>query len=801
MASSPGDSRRPQTIGRTAHPRLGRCLFWICLFWIPGAFSPPCWGEPPTPADPQVYGIQVESFHRDHWAFHPLKRPVIPERPALPERPAIAASTGPEELNPIDRFVGHALHSRGLDFSLPATAESWLRRVTLDLVGLLPTQAEIDAFRDDQSPLRRERVVDRLLAHPGYGLRWGRRWLDVARYAETNGYERDGAKPHAWRYRDWVIESLNRDKPFDRFLTEQLAGDEVDQVTAETLIATTFLRLGTWDDEPADPIVDRYDQLDDVVGAVSTAFLGLTLRCARCHNHKFEPLSQIDYGRMLAIFDPLERPRRDRTEFDVEVGSPQELADHQAAVARQQAALQAVLQQRDRLAAQVRSRYFAGAPRRLKPEAFAFHRLPPEQRSAEQKKLAETSAGELTADLHDHETADERRQREAFDQAAEALQRATPAPLPKAYIFRETPAPWKPTQVFRRGNPQTPAGEVSPGFPEVLSHLTIPVAFVSGSPAAAKPEAAAPAGTSRRRLALANWMTDPGNPLVARVIVNRIWQGHFGEGLVSTENDFGLMGSPPSHPELLDWLSQELIDSGWSLKRLHRQIVLSRVYGQSSLASPPGLAVDPENRLLWRYPYRRLEAEVLRDCVLQVSGQLNQEMGGPGVYPRIHRAVLEGQSRPGEGWGTSPPGQMARRSAYVYVKRSLLVPELELLDLPDTTTSCEQRVISTIPTQALTLINGEFFNSQAALLAERITRAGPPPTPGATPDEHHLRAAHSLVLGRLPDPEELRTGLEFLNRQRKLLPEEGVAPDTVEQRAWSAWCLVLLNLNELTYLD
>jgi hypothetical protein len=764
------------------------CLLSVSLLWFFGGLTSPCWGEPPSPADPAVYGIQVESFHREHWAFQPLKRPAIP---------AFAGTA----INPIDRFVGEALRSRGLDFSPQATEEVWLRRVTLDLVGLRPTPDEIEAFGDDQSPLRYERVVDRLLAHPGYGLRWGRRWLDVARYAETNGYERDGGKPHAWRYRDWVIESLNRDKPFDRFLTEQLAGDELPHVTAETLIATTFLRLGTWDDEPADPLVDRYDQLDDVVGAVSTAFLGLTLRCARCHNHKFEPLSQIDYGRMLAIFDPLERPRRDRTEFDVDVGSPQEMAEHQAAVARQQAALQAVQQQRDGLAAQVRSRYLAGAPRRLKADAFAAHRLAPDQRSAEQKKLVETTAGELAADLKDHETADERRQREGFERAMEALQQTAPAPLPKAYIFRETPGPWKPTQVFRRGNPQTPAGEVAPGFPEVLSHLTIPVALTSGSPPNTPSESAKPQAPSRRRLALSNWMTDPGNPLVARVIVNRIWQGHFGDGLVSTENDFGVMGTPPSHPELLDWLAQFLIDSGWSLKSLHRQIVLSRVYAQSSEAHAEGLAVDPENRLLWRYPYRRLEAEVLRDCVLQVSGQINHEMAGPSVYPRIHRAVLEGQSRPGEGWGNSPPGQMARRSAYVYVKRSLLVPELELLDLPDTTSSCEQRVISTIPTQALTLLNGEFFNSQAGLLAERVARAVPVQTTGANLDAQRLRSAHTLALGRLPDAEELDAGVRFLNRQRELLRQEGVAADMVDQRAWSAWCLVLLNLNEFTYLD
>ena len=745
--------------------------------------------EPPPPADPAIYGIQVESFHRDHWAFRPVRRPPIPE-----------VAPHDHEL-PIDRFLASALRAKGLDFAPPASDEVWLRRVFLDLIGLPPTRDDLETFRADDPRIARGRVVDRLLAHPGYGLRWGRRWLDVARYAETNGYERDGAKPNAWRYRDWVIESLNADKPFDRFLTEQLAGDELDEVTAETLIATTFLRLGTWDDEPADPLVDRYDQLDDVVGTVCTAFLGMTLRCARCHNHKFEPLSQIDYARMLAIFDPLERPRKDRSEFDVEVGSPQEIANHQAATARQQAAVQAVQQQRDSLLTQVKTRYFAGAPHRLKGDAFTAQQVPADQRSAEQRKLVEASAADFVADLREIETADERRQRERFEQALESLQQATPTPLPRAYIWQEPATLRPPTQVFRRGNPQTPAGQVQPGFPEVLSHAAIPVSFASPISSAETGTRPTPGPTSGRRLALARWMTSPSNPLVTRVIVNRLWQGHFGEGLVNSENDFGVMGTPPSHPELLDWLAQTLVDSGWSLKALHRQIVLSEAYAQSSDARPEGLATDVENRLLWRFPYRRLEAEVLRDSVLQASGMLNLQMKGPSVFPNIHRAVLEGQSRPGDGWGKSDTGQMARRSAYVYVKRSLLVPELDLLDLPDTTSSCEQRVISTIPTQALTLMNGEFFNSQADVFAQRVERmvkAGPP---SAGQDSQRIETACRLALGREPQPGETDVGVGFLARQRDLLRVEGVAADSLDRRALAAWCLVLFNLNEFAYVD
>jgi len=340
---------------------------------------------PRRPADPAVYDIERTNDDFGHWAFQAVA-PVVP--------PVPARNAGWIR-NPIDAFVMQKLHEKGLEPSPAADDRTWLRRVTFDLVGLPPKPDQLEAFINDRSPARRERVVDRLLGDPNYGIRWGRRWLDVVRYADTNGYERDGNKPQAWRYRDYVIDSLNADKPFDRFLTEHVAGDEVDGASAESMIATTFLRLGTWDDEPADPMVDRYDQLDDIVGTVSATFLGLTLRCARCHNHKFEPLSQLDYAKMLAIFEPLKRPQNGRIDLDVAVGTRAELTVEAAAVKRHETALASLKEQLQALDDQVRDRHFREGMSKLKPEALTAHRLPEKERSDVQKRLVSETQKQL----------------------------------------------------------------------------------------------------------------------------------------------------------------------------------------------------------------------------------------------------------------------------------------------------------------------------------------------------------------------------------------------------------------------
>lgn len=756
---------------RCGHGGMCLCLFLLGLS-IP--LPPASWAEnpvaaPQTAADEKIYGIEPTADQRQHWSFLPLSV----------TNPPLVTGTRDWIRNSIDAFVLGNLRANGLQPSPPAEPQVWLRRVYFDLIGLPPTPSDVDAFLADHSDAAKERVVENLLSNPGYGVRWGRKWLDVVRYGDTNGYERDGDKPSAWRYRDYVINSLNADKPFNQFLTEQLAGDEVDQPTADSMTATTFLRLGTWDDEPADPVVDRFDQLDDVVRAVSTTFLGLTVNCARCHNHKFEPLSQIDYARMLAVFAPLERPQSGRNEFDRAVGTPDELERFKVVEERANVAIKQVEEQLKSLQEAARQRVLADTANGFASDARAAYATPDDKRDDLQKRLIKDNKRQFDQLVLANYSTDEKRQKEGFASALAAIKATLPTELPKAYIFQEQAATTPPTQVYRRGDPSTPAGCVEPGIPSVMS--TSPQLTIV-PPKSVK--------TSGRRLALARWMTDPAkNALVPRVIVNRLWQGHFGDGLVSSENDFGVMSSGTSHPELLDWLATELLTSDWKLKHIHRLIVLSNTYAQSSGWREDAGKIDQRNTFLWRFPYQRLDAEPIRDAILAANGTLNLKLGGPGIYPKIGAEVLASQSRPGNGWGNSPPDEAARRTAFIFVKRSLIVPFMELMDLPDTTTACEQRNISTIPTQSLTLMNSEFMQEQAKLFAERLRRES------GTDPAAQISLAYRLAIGRAPSSDELDQGLKFL--QHRLASTNA----TEANQALSAFCLVLYNLNEFFYID
>jgi hypothetical protein len=720
-----------------------------------------------------------------HWSFRPTKRPPVPD---VRNRDWLH--------NPVDTFVLAELEKKSIKPAPDADRRTLLRRVFFDLIGLPPTPQEMDAFLKDPSPDAYVRVVDDLLSRPQYGERWARHWLDVVRYAETNGYERDGPKPHAWRYRDYVIQSFNRDKPFDRFLTEQLAGDEIPGTNAETQTATTFLRLGTWDDEPAEPQVDRYDQLDDVLGTTATAFLGITLRCARCHDHKFEPFTQKDYYRMLAVFEPLKRPQKGRMDLDRFVGTETELNAYRTALARAEAGPDRLRKDMEAIHQAIRNRLFArpapkgagsaGKQTGLPPDAVAAFRVEAGKRTALQQKLVKKYRTQLEAEIRAAATAEEKARLERLEKELASLQVEKPVEPPRAYIWYEDGPRAPVTHVLRRGDPKRPLGEVGPGLPRILVHN--------------KPDPPKPlAKSTGRRLWLARWMTDPANPLVARVIVNRIWQRHFGKGLVATANDFGVMGELPSHPALLDWLASELVAGGWKLKPLHRLMVLSHTYQQSSASNPAATKIDPEGQLLWRWRQRRLEAEAVRDGVLAVTGRLNSQMAGPSVYPTIPRAVLEGQSRPGNGWGKSDAREAARRSVYIFVKRVLAVPELELLDSPDTTSSCEQRPVSTTAPQALTFLNGDFMQQQARHLAARLVReAGHDPA-------SQVRRAFELALNRPARPEELKLARSFLGAQKRQIiadaAREGQAAPDAGRKALEGLCLVILNTSEFVYLN
>ncbi len=721
-----------------------------------------------------------------HWSFQPIQRPPVPE-----------ASTPNQSRNPIDRFIAAKLDAEGVKPAPSADRRTLFRRLYLDLIGVPPSPAEVQDFLADQSPNATDKVVDRLLASPHHGERSGRQWLDVVRFAETNGYERDGEKPNAWRYRDYVINALNHDKPYSRFLTEQLAGDEIERSDAAAQIATTFLRLGTWDDEPAEPAVDRYDQLDDVLGTAATAFLGITLRCARCHDHKFEPFSQNDYYRMLAVFEPLKRPQNGRTELDRPVGTEAELAAYEKSLARNQADFAAIWPriealikpEIDELLSPAQHSKDGKPPRKrtsLPPIAVATFRLPSAERTAAHRTVVKHFAAKVLAEARELAPPEVQAALRPLDERLAAIE-AAHKDLPRAYVWYEEGPQGPVTHVLKRGSPDQKGPVAEPGLPVVL---------VRKQPGTPSPTPR----SSGRRLWLAHWLTSPENPLVARVIVNRIWQSHFGRGLVASANDLGVMGDEPIHPELLDWLASELMAGGWRLKPLHRMIVQSQTYQRSSAFDAAAAKVDPENTLLWRHRPRRLEAEVVRDSILAACGPLNTKMAGPGFYPTLPAAVLAGQSVPGQGWGKSDEREQARRSIYIFAKRSLGVPEIELLDAPDSTSSCEQRIVSTTGPQALAFLNGSFIHEQTRHFASRLlAEAGPLPI-------NQVERAFALALARPPRPDETRAALKFLETQEQQIKAESSAgakpprgPADARRRALEAFCLVVLNTNEFVY--
>lgn len=694
-------------------------------------------------ADLQKYDALIKPEDRQHWSYRPLGRHAVPKT----ENKQWAT-------NPIDSFVLARLEARGWKPARAADSRAFLRRLYLDLTGLPPTLAEQEQFVSDPSPQNVRRVAWNLLARPTYGERWARHWLDVARFAETNGYERDGTKPYAWRYRDYVISSFNEDKPYDRFILEQIAGDELDDRSADTLIATGFHRLGPWDDEPADPKQDRFDQLDDIVSTTSQVFLGLTLACARCHNHKFDPLTMRDYYRMIAIFNPLQRPQWERLELDLPAGTRAEV-DRVQARDREIAALRRAV-----------AMQLAGSVATVLSAAFERNAL----------------SGPIRASAV---LAAERPALMATLTAVENARKQTPD-VTRGYFLQE-PSPRAPaTHLLVRGNAGRPGAVVAPGFPAVL--------------VAAQPEFPPPgAQSSRRRLTLAHWIASGQNPLTARVIVNRMWQHHFGEGLVRTPNDFGKTGDAPTHPELLDWLSRWFIDHGWSLKELHHLIVTSNTYRMSKIANAEYLRDDPDNRLSWRFPYRRLDAEVIRDSMLAVTGQLNLQMYGPSIYPEVPKAALAGHSDPDKIWPAFDEKAAARRTVYAFLKRSMIVPMLEVLDLCDTTRSTGKRIVTTVAPQALTLLNGDFTNRQARHLAQRIVNEA------GSDARAQVERLYRLVLCRPPTPAELSTLVQFLHDSPRTpagsRSAEASAGGRTHHAALTEICRIVFNLNEFAYSD
>lgn len=657
-----------------AHSRAPAACLLLCLL----AWSLPAAAESP-----------YDSYALDHWSLKPVSRPAVPQFNDPADRAWVR--------NAVDAFVLAGLKRAGLQPAPPADPRTLVRRLYFDLIGLPPSPDEVDRFLADPSPTACEQLVDRLLADPRYGQRWGQRWLDVVRFAETEGFEYDALVAGAWRYRDWVIQALNDDKPYDRFLLEQLAGDELDPSDEQLQIAAGFHRLGPVRRNAGNAEVasSRNEVLTELTNVVGSALLGLSIGCARCHDHVFDPVLQRDYYQLQAFFAPLHAR-------DIPLADDQTYTAWKAdtdAVTAEIKRLQQAIERGDPLEAEL---------------AEAQGRLPP--------------------------------------------------PLPSIATVENDPQRRTAIHVLQRGEPDQPGQPVQMQVLGVLAARRPPP----------DPDFPTP------RTFLAQWITSPDHPLTARVMVNRVWQGHFGRGIVDTPNDFGINGDEPSHRELLDYLAAEFVAGPWRIKALHRLICNSASYRQASRSPWQQRAqrVDPENRLLWRANRQRLDAETLRDAMLAVAGRLNPKIGGPSVIVPLDSDLVTLLYKPSQWEVTPDAAEHDRRSVYLLAKRNLRLPFMEAFDQPDRQSSCGVRQSSTHAPQALELLNGSLSNELADALAERLARqAGQDP-------RRQVRLAFLLAAGRPPTDQEERLSLEFLSRQ-----------------PLREFALAVFNLNAFLYVD
>ncbi len=734
----------------------------------------------------QLEAKEFDDEDRAWWAFRPPVRPLVPS--------VRNQSRGGNE---VDAFLWHAQEALGIEPAPPADRETLLRRAYLNLIGLPPTPEERRRFLDDREADAYERLIERLLASRHYGERWGRYWLDVVRYADSDGYEYDKLRPNAWRYRDYVIRAFNEGKPFDRFILEQLAGDELPERDYDAIVALGFLRNGPFigDMQFMQNESTRQDELDDIVSTTGSAMLGLTVGCARCHHHKYDAISQMDYYRLAAVFSPTVR-------MDVPLASEQRAGEYFLEKAEIERQIEALRHEVYELQAPARQQLL-GAKYEELPEALQLAvRLPPEERSETQARQAREVLATVTVgeeEIREVLSADELGILDALTSQIEQLEASRPL-LPMAQAVAEDGPVARPSYFLHRGDVRSKGSVVEPGTLSVLHPPGQNLEFPPPQPGAK---------TTGRRLALARWIASPSNPLTARVIVNRIWQHHFGQGIVRTPNNFGKMGEAPTHPEMLDWLATKFVRSGWSVKAVHRLILLSYTYRQSAVATEAdGHRLDPENRLLWAMPVRRLEGEIIRDSILVASGGLNRESSGPPVYPAVDKGIIEGSPKGAtyQRWpGTEDNPSVWKRSVYVAQMRSITPPILDLFDPPDKVASCARRASTTVPTQALQLMNNSFVSRQAALFASRVRdEAGPVA-------ESQVTRAFLIALARLPTAEELERSVAFLKEQRayhadqnRALRDRAVEPSKILPPAMGALvdlCHGLFNVNEFIYVN
>lgn len=697
-----------------------------------------------APIDPRE-----EAFiggRRSYWAFQKVARPPVPAGTA----------------NPIDAFILEGLKAKKLTPSPEAGKRTLIRRASLDLTGMPPTSVEVEAFLSDTSKDAYGKLIDRLLASPAYGERWAIKWLDVVRYADTNGYELDAERPQSWRYRDYVINSFNSGKPYDRFLKEQIAGDELFPGDTNALIATGFLRAGPRHvvGGNIDTEVSRQEVLLEMTLGVSNTFLGLTVGCARCHNHKFDPITQADHYRIQAIMAATDLK-------EIEFASKEE----KAALDVRTKALMAVIGPLDEQVKEIekpfREQLKEEKKKLLTPAHRAILDVPKDKRTPEQELLYKEATKQIGLSWDEVVNAlppDIKAKRAAI--RAERHKLALDEPEPPAAAFAVANMEKAPvTHILKLGEPKHKLDPVEPAFLTVLGGVD------------------APKGPAGRRAAFANWLADPEHPLTARVMANRIWQFRMGTGIVPTPNDFGQLGGRPSNRPLLDWLAAEFVASGWNIKHLDKLIVTSATYRQSAEIDEAKAAVDGGNKFYWRMNQRRLEGEALRDSILQASGKLNPKQFGPPIKtpiePEIYDIIFT-EGEPDNLWPLPKDrSEIYRKSIYLLNKRTVRLPMLTNFDQPDAISSCPVRAVSTHALQALSLLNSDFMQEQSKALAVRVNSTCKGNVACQT------KTAYALTLQRPPRPEEQQMARQFLTQKR--MPVED-------------FCKALLNRNEFVYI-
>jgi mono/diheme cytochrome c family protein len=675
----------------------------------------------PAPDTGKVVKVRGKITDEDRawWAFQPLQEPPVPSR-----------ANDAWSRNEMDRFILQRLGAEGLQPSPEADRRSLIRRVYFDLIGLPPAPKEVDDFLADTSANAYEKLIDRLLDSPHYGERWARHWLDLVRYAESDGFRIDEYRPHAWRYRDYVIKSFNDDKPYDRFVLEQLAGDEVDPDNPEARIATGFLRHTIYEYNQRDVRTQWSDMLNDVTDVTGDVFLGLGMGCARCHDHKFDPILQKDYYRLQAFFTPF-LPRE-----DIPLATAKEQAEYQAKMKKWEELTADIHRQIEAIEGPKMKSAAKGAIEKFPDDIQAMIRKPVAERTPLEHQLAELAYRQVTYEygrLESKMKDEEKQKLAALRRQLLDFEKQKPAPLPAGLTVADVGPTAPPTLIPKKGEQP-----IDPGFLSVLDEKPAVIERVPTAP-----------NSTGRRTALARWINRPDNPLSTRVIVNRLWQYHFGRGLVATASDFGRLGEKPTHPELLDWLAVRFVKDGRSFKQMHRLILTSATYRQSAVApaSPEALRKDPENLLRWRGQTQRLSAEQIRDAILSATGELDLTAGGPSV-----------------------DAVKPRRTIYTRVSRNTRDPLLDVFDLPEGFTSTAQRNVTTTATQALLLLNNQAFMQRARAMADRLLKDRPS-------DDAFVAAAYRLAYGRAPSAAEQNAAVAFIREQgRRINPKQADSP-------------------------